>query len=249
MKEDFFDESGESLINLDIFYGPKQNIIKKCLVLFSENIKNYLLDNFKCEQISALKACNGAIPIYSVDYEGEKIGFFLSPLGAALAGTTVIEVSHMTGAKTFVMFGSCGSLDNNVTSGKFVIPTESYRGEGMSFYFAKPENYIKIKNSDKLASIFKKLNIPFVQGKNWTIECMLSETKNLVKARKEEGCISVEMELSGVQAVCDYHGFELYNFLAAGDVVLENSYDIKDLRDANSNCDKLEIALRLIPYI
>ena len=31
---------------------------------------------------------------------------------------------------------------------------------------------------------------------------MLRETKGLVARRKDEGCIAVEMELAGVQAVC-----------------------------------------------
>lgn len=48
------------------------------------------------------------------------------------------------------MFGSCGSLQKEVTDGKFIIPTQAYRGDGLSYYFAKPQDYIEIKNADKL---------------------------------------------------------------------------------------------------
>ncbi len=51
------------------------------------------------------------------------------------------------------MFGSCGSLQKKVTDGKFIIPTQAYRGDGLSYYFAKLQDYIEIKNADKLVEI------------------------------------------------------------------------------------------------
>lgn len=62
----------------------------------------------------------------------------------ALAGGDVIAVNWLTGASKFIMFGSAGSLDSNVTNGKFVIPTESYREEGLSYNYAASADYIKI---------------------------------------------------------------------------------------------------------
>lgn len=42
---------------------------------------------------------------------------------------------------------------------------------------------------------------------------MIRETKGLVRKRMEEGCIAVEMELAGVQSVCDFYNLKLYAFL------------------------------------
>ena len=78
---------------------------------------------------------------------------------------------------------------------------------------------------------------------------MLRETVNLVNRRKSEGCIAVEMELAGVQAVCDFYGYELYDFLAAGDVLVEGDYTVGELSDANHNLDKLQIALQILERI
>ncbi len=78
---------------------------------------------------------------------------------------------------------------------------------------------------------------------------MLRETVNLVNKRKSEGCIAVEMEVAGVQAVCDFYGFELYDFLAAGDVLVEGDYTIDALSDANHNLDKLLVSLQIIERI
>ena len=52
-----------------------------------------------------------------------------------------------------------------------------------------------------------------------------------------------------MQAVCDFYGFELYDFLAAGDVLVEGDYTIDELSDANHNLDKLLVALQIIERI
>lgn len=249
MLKDFYDIDSKPIVNLEAFYGPKKNYVDKCIVIFSIDIYNNLLKLYPCEKIAEIGACNGSIPVYSFIYNKEKVVFYLSPITSAVAGGAIIEVNHLTGANKFVMFGSCGTLDPDKTNGKIIVPTFAYRGEGMSFYFAKPSDYIKIKNADNLAKIFDDLKIPYVLGRVWTTECMLRETVNLVNKRKEEGCIGVEMELAGVQAVCDFYGFELYDFLAGGDVVSSDNYDITNLSDANHNVDKLKIALRILERI
>lgn len=141
------------------------------------------------------------------------------------------------------MFGSCGSLDREKTNGKFIIPTESYRGEGCSYYYAEPSDYININNCNKLSSIFSNLNVPHVCGKVWTTDSMIRETLGLVSKRKNEGCIAVEMELAGVQAICNFYNLELYAFLEAGDVLEDSGYEVEGLHNANHDFGKLYIAL------
>ena len=249
MLKDFYDIKSEPIVNLEAFYGPKKHLVDKCLIIFSIIIYEELLRQYECTQIAEITACNGDKPVWKFTYKNEEIAFYLTPIGSALCGGTVAEVNHLTGATNFVMFGSSGSLDAQKTNGKFIIPSYSYRGEGLSYYFAEAKDYIEIKNSKKLSSIFSDLKIPFVVGKVWTTDCMLRETSALVAKRKEEGCIAVEMELAGVQAVCDFYGFNLYDFLAAGDVLAEDSYEVEGLHDANHNLDKLKIALQIIERI
>ena len=57
------------------------------------------------------------------------------------------------------------------------------------------------------------------------------------------------MEVAGGQAVCDFSGFELYDYLAAGDVLAEGNYTIDGLSDANHNLDKLCVALNIVERI
>ena len=46
------------------------------------------------------------------------------------------------------------------------------------------------------------------------------------------------MELVGVQAVCDFYGWDLYDFLVTGDVLDQAVYDVSGLANANHNMDK-----------
>lgn len=243
MITDCYDIKTEPIISLRDFYGEPKHIVDICLIIFSKEIHTHLLNTYECDEIGVVAACNGNISIYKLNYKGRDIAFYLTGVGSAAASSICYEASWLTGATKFIMFGSCGSLDREKTSGKFIVPTDCYRGEGASYYYAEPSDYIKIKNSHMLASIFDELGVPYVLGKVWTTDSMIRETRGLVAKRKSEGCIAVEMELAGVQAICDFYGLKLYDFLESGDVLEESGYEAEGLYNANHNFNKLNIAL------
>ncbi len=249
MITDSFDNKTQPIFTLKDFYGERKHLVDICLVIFSKNIFDYILSNFRHEKIAVMEAVNGNNSVYKFAYQGKDIAFYLSCVGSTAAAHFLVEANWLTGASKFVMFGSAGSLDGEKTTNKYVIPTEAYRDEGMSYHYAPPSDYIKIKNSDKIKTFFDVWNIPNVQGRVWTTDAMLRETAGQVALRKNEGCIAVEMEVAGVQAVCDFYNFELYNFLVTGDVLCEDSYDNSNLSDANHNLSKLQIALKLAVHI
>lgn len=82
-----------------------------------------------------------------------------------------------------------------------------------------------------------------------TKDAIYRETKVKIEARKNEGCLAVEMELAGVQAVCDFYGWELFDFLVTGDVFDQAVYDVSELVNANHNMDKLYIAIEIAKRI
>ena len=245
MITDCYDIQTEPILSLKDFYGEQKHIVDLCLIIFSKEIHTHLLNTYECEEIGAIGACNGNTSIYKMRYKDTDIAFYLTGIGSAVASSMCCEAQWLTGASKFILFGSCGSLNRKATEGKFIVPTESYRGEGCSYYFAAPADYIAIKNSAAVAAIFEKLGIPHVLGRVWTTDSMLRETAGLVAKRKAEGCIAVEMELAGVQAACDFYGFELFNFLEAGDVLEESGYEVEGLQAANHDLGKLYIALEL----
>ena len=194
MITDCFDDKTEPVISLRDFYGEQKHLVETCLILFSQKIYQHLLEAFPCEKIGLIGACNGNIPIYRMNYKGTDVAFYLSGIGSAIAASECYEASWIVGASKFVMFGSCGSLNREATRGKFIVPTESYRGEGCSYYFAAPSDYITVENAQKLSDIFTELGVPHVTGLVWTTDAMIRETAGLVAQRRSEGCLAVEME-------------------------------------------------------
>lgn len=248
MITDAFDKS-EVLFGPKDFYGEKKNLCDKCIVIFSEIIFEYMLETYEHEQVGVIRCCNGVTAVHVFEIEGMKIAGYLSHIGSALAGSDVIDANWLTGADKFIMFGSAGSLDSNATDGKFVIPTAAYREEGLSYHYAASTDYIEIKNAKAVKAIFDELNLPSVTGKVWTTDAIYRETKAKLEARKNEGCLAVEMELAGVQAVCNFYEWNLYDFLTTGDVLDQAVYDVSGLADANHNMDKLYIAIEIAKRI
>lgn len=245
MITDSFDFTSEAIITPASFWGEKNKICDIAIVTFSREIYPAVLKLFPNEQVGEIRAANRIKPIHLLNVNGLKIAFYLSEIGAALSGTDIIDVNWITGADKFIAFGSAGALDKEKTAGKYVIPTEAYREEGMSYHYAPPADYISVKTADTLEKIFCSLDLPFVKGRVWTTDAIYRETRNLVTARKAEGCIAVEMELAGMQAVCDYHKIELYDFLVTGDVVDQPDYTPDGLNEANHGLDKFYVALKI----
>ena len=244
-----YDDKTKPVIDVGVFYGEKKHLLDKCLILFSKEIHDHLLERFDCAVVGDIGACNGVTPIYRFDLDGEPVAFYLSAIGSAIASGSCYEVHWQTGATKFLMFGSCGSLDGEATRGRYIVPTEAYRGEGASYYYAPAADYIPVKNASAVAAVLSDLGVPFVTGPVWTTDSMLRETVGLVQKRRAEGCIAVEMELAGVQALCDFYGLELYDFLEAGDVLDENGYEADGLESANHHLGKLHLGLEILKRI
>ena len=241
-----FDPDSEAIISPASIFGEQKKICDTAIATFSREIYPAVLERYPHEQIAEISAANRIKPVHLLTLEEDrKVVFYLSEIGSAMAGTDVIEINWKTGANKFILFGSAGALDKEATAGKYVIPTAAYRDEGMSYHYAPPADYISVPNADCLAEFFSKHHLPFVKGKVWTTDAIYMETRELVRQRKADGCIAVEMELAGVQAVCDYHGLELYDFLVTGDVVDQPVYSPEGLKEANHSFDKFDIAVMI----
>ena len=215
--EKSFDDKSEALITPEKIYGNHKKIADICIITFSHAVHDRVLKTYSCKKVANSGTANGKIPIYYI--EEKNILFYLSPIGSAVAGTVLDEVRCLTKACKFIVFGSCGILDENKCSGKIIIPTEAYRDEGFSYHFEKAADYIEISKSPVLIKILNDLHIENISGRTWTTDAIYRETVNNKNVRKSEGCICVEMECAGLQALCNFRGLELYQFFFGGDLL------------------------------
>jgi len=248
MITDTFDVATEAVISPEKVYGDHKALCDICIVTFSNQVISEIINKFECIKIAEIQTSNGLIPCYKLNYKGKDIAFYMTMIGSACAGACIEETRCLIGAKKYIMFGACGCLDKDVTAGKVIVPTFAYRDEGLSYHYAKPMDYIKIKNADFVAAFFKECGIPYVTGKTWTTDAIYRETRGNSEKRKSEGCIAVEMESAGVQSVCDFRNIEFYNFLIGGDLLDSPEWDRRILGDEEERTHQIKnfyIALEL----
>jgi len=236
----------KSVFSPGAFFGERKYICDTAIATFSHEIFEAVIKKYPHKEVAENGSANGHKPIYLLDIDGKQIIFYMSSIGSCNSENELIETHWQTGIKNFIIFGSAGALDSEATKGQYVIPTQAYRDEGMSYHYAPANDYINIKNCDTVAAAFEKLNLPYVKGKTWTTDAPYRETKTAVSKRRQEGCIVVEMELAGLQSVCDHYSIELYSFLVTGDILDSEEYNAEGLNSANHSLDKFFVAVKLI---
>ena len=187
---------------------------------------------------------NGYYPVYHAEYKGEKIALFVSRVGAPACVAGLEEIIQM-GAKSIVLFGCCGVLDENVTKGKIILPTAAIRDEGTSQYYFPHSEDVKANEEDlKVARrCFNEYNIPFVEGKVWTSDAIYRETPKLIAKRKEQGCLCVDMECAAAMAVAKFRNVPFIQFLFGADNLDCIEYDMRDLMQYGRNAGSKYLTL------
>ncbi len=155
MITDTFDASTEAIISPEQLYGVQKTPCDVCIVTFSQQNVTDILATFSCEKIAQIESVNGAIPCYQMNYKGKEIAFYMTMVGSAGAAACLEDARCLVGSTKFILFGSCGCLNQALTAGKIIVPTEAYRDEGLSYHYAEPSDYIKLKNADVVAAFFQ----------------------------------------------------------------------------------------------
>ena len=242
---DSFDNQSPPITSREAIYGKQGHVCDTCIITFSKKIFDNAVAKYSSRKIAEISVCNGNVPIHLLEKGGKKVAFYLSGIGATLAGGFMEEANWIIGARRFIVFGSAGALDGEKTKGKYIVPTAAYRDEGMSYHYAPPADYIDIPGAVVVSSVMDDLQLPYVKGRCWTTDAFYRETLNQYKQRVAEGCLAVEMEMAGLQAVCDFYGLELYPFLMTGDVLQEDNYHVADLQKANHSMDNFALAVNI----
>ena len=217
MITDSYDDKSPAMINV------KKNddavAVDAVIFTFSQEIEKYVISHYDCEKVGEFKMACGSTCAYRIKYHGKQFGFYRTWVGAPACVAPIEELSTVFHTGKIIHFGGAGCLNKEIARGKVMIPTEAYRDEGTSYHYAPASDYIQIKNHDVVKAFMEENKIPYVIGKTWTTDAFYRETLNNFEKHKADGCISVEMEGSAVQAVCDFRGYEVYMFFTGGDLL------------------------------
>lgn len=251
MITDSFDDKSPAKINVQ----RNESAVKvdAMIFTFSHIIERYVTENYACKKVGEIRMAHGMTPVYCIEHHGRKYGFFRTWVGAPACVGALEEVLAILSTDKVVHFGGAGCLNKEIARGKVMIPTEAYRDEGTSYHYAPASDYINIKNAQIVASCMKENKIPFVLGKTWTTDAFYRETCNNFEKHKADGSISVEMEGSAVQAVCNFRNLEVYMFFTSGDLLDAPEWTDRrknnQIKDTQHDSGHFDIAVTLAEYV
>lgn len=204
-----------------------------CITTFSESIIKDFVKNNAARVIANLYSANGTIPVYEIKYADNRMGLFLSRVGAPACAAGLEEIIAL-GAKKIVLFGCCGILNQSIADGKIILPSSAIRDEGTSYHYfsgSEEEMSVEVSSTDIAVQCLKQHGIPYVIGKVWTTDAIYRETPEVIEERKKQGCIAVEMECSASLAVAKFRNISIIQFFYGADNLDSDKWEIRDLTD------------------
>ncbi|MGV3011107.1 nucleoside phosphorylase [Streptococcus thoraltensis] len=230
-----FDTNQTAIINPDMLLEPVEGFPETVVTCFARLTFERILNELPHRQIASTSVANLDIPIYEVDFNGQKLGFFNAYVGAA-ACVAILEDLIVMGMKNLVVFGTCGVLDRAIQETSIIIPTAALRDEGTSFHYAPPSDEIAV-NQD-FHEDFKKFldaqKVSYTEGKVWTTDGIYRETSDKMARRKAQGAVCVDMECSAIAALADFRSINHFQFFYSADNL---DAEVWDERTLGNNAD------------
>ncbi len=220
----FYDESPyltPEKCNLPKHFALKNYIAEHnattCVMTYCRTLKN-VLDSISDNvvEVDFLQAGEDKHPIYAIG----DILFVVPYVGSPNACATMEEFA-VFGVKNFLACGTAGLIDEDFDPTKFLVVTDAIRDEGASYHYMSYDEGAKTDKdiTKTIEKVFDDNNIAFEKGRTWTCDAFYREVPSLIKKRKEQGAISVEMECSAWCITAKYLGVKFGQFLFFSDVV------------------------------
>ena len=244
-----FDPHSEAMIAPSAFSPPVEGFPEVLIMTFKDKSLKILQEIAETQVVVTTRA-GWDLPHYKLKWNGGEVGVVQTLEGGA-GIAMILEEALAMGAKKVLIYGSCGVLVPEVTAGYFILPTQAYRDEGVSYHYMPAGDYVDIPTAERLGKVFDELGLPYVKGRVWTTDAVYRETRNNVEKRRKDGCLAVEMECASAMAVGQFRGAEVYQFLYTADSLADGAWEPRTLGKVGmSDYEKylrvaLEVASRL----
>lgn len=241
-----YDTSRNPIINAADFLA--KTLPEKCVITFFGKELNEFVDDKQLPIIGYLHSEVLDIPIYEYHTPSERICITMAFCGAPGAAVTLEEL-HAMGCKKFIICGGAGSIKKDSKVGEIIVPVAAVRDEGTSYHYLEPSREVECHKEtvDFVVSALDRLGIPYTTGKTWTSDAIYRETPDMIELRRNEGCITVEMEAAAFFAVSKYYDIPLAQILYAGDDVSGEKWDDRNWNNQKSvRSNLLLTAIKLI---
>ena len=183
-----------------------------------------------------------------IEHDGVPVAL-LNPGVGAPAAVSSLEIVVALGATNLIGCGGAGIVRAGFPVGHVIVPTGAVRDEGTSYHYA-PAGASVEPHPRALAAIDDALSaagVPHDHGLTWTTDAFFRETAAKVERRREQGCITVEMEASAMFAAAAFRGAVYGQLLYAGDDLSADEWDHRNWSHQQSARDRLlDLALTAV---
>jgi uridine phosphorylase len=189
-----------------------------CVICFFKEVNDQIITEQHAKQLVENRWEDGPHPIYEISYRNQRLAFFHAGIGAPLAASLLEEVIAF-GCRKFIACGGCGVLVDDLSVGSLIVVSSAVRDEGVSYHYLPPNREVRANDLavKALVNSLEKRGLPYRLGKTWTTDAPYRETPDRISKRKEEGCLTVEMEAAGMIAVAQFRNVVFGQVLYAGD--------------------------------
>lgn len=225
-------------------------IPEHAVVCFFRDVIDEVCADGRAEVVATFTWEHGVHQLFSLQVGDRRVGVFQPGVGAPLAAG-LFEQAIATGCRSFVACGGAGAVVPGLALGHVVIPDAAVRDEGTSYHYLPPSREVSADPAvvSVLRAVLDERSIPYVVGKTWTTDAPYRETQAKVAARRDEGCITVEMETAAFLAVARHRGVTFGQYLYAGDDVSGETWDHRQWHTTSARRDlfwlSVEAVLRL----
>ncbi len=219
------DSTREAFIEPSKIIRPR-DMPEHCVICFFKEVMDKIIIEHNAKVLVENRWEDGVHPVYEIEVHGKRLAFYHPGIGAPLSAAILEEVIAF-GCKKFVACGGSGVLAKEIAVGNLIVVSEAIRDEGVSYHYLPPDREVAA-NKIALNSLTKELDhrgIPYLTGKTWTTDAPYRETPSKIAKRKEEGCLTVEMECAGMMAVAQFRDVIFGQILYGGDDLSGTNWD------------------------
>jgi len=248
---DTYDSDCRAILNPEDVYKPVEDFPETTVVTFSKAVIDIAMEAYQCQVLAYLHS-GTRVPVYGFETGENKFAIVRTTMGAPMTVSFMEELIAM-GAKKFVFFGSCGTLDASLPAGHLIVPTAAYRDEGTSYHYmpASSGDFVQVPTAEETAQLLEAMGLMVTRAKVWTTDALYRETRENMKKRVADGCRAVDMECSAIMAAAAFRGVPAYQFLYAEDNLDAATWDPRTLGKVPRSASELylraavEIARRI----
>ena len=218
----------------------RADIPERCVLCFFQDVIVGLVEQGELVEIEQVRLGSeiGRNPVYKL--RDQNVIVLHPGVGAPLAGAFLEEIIAY-GCNRVIACGGAGVLNSEFVVGHIVVPTAAVRDEGTSYHYLSPSREVVANTSavNAIEAVLQQHDMPYVLGKTWTNDAIYRETPAKIATRREEGCLTVEMETAAFMAVAQFRNVVFGQLLYGGDDLGGEEWDGRGWQHATNVREKL----------